>query len=122
MSRMAGRLRPRGMTNTEIAAAVFEAYRERDLARMDALLAEDFVFTSPQDDHLGKAEFLRRGFPAAEQTPLHRTLVLADVGGGNVITMYEYTGTGGGTYRNAECLTARDGKVVETQVFFGGRY
>ena len=110
------------MTNTEIVAAVFEAYRAQDLARMDALLAADFVFTSPQDDHIDKPEFLRRCFPTAAQTPLHRTLLLTDVGDGNVITMYEYTGTTGHTHRNTECLTVRDGKVVETQVFFGGRY
>ena len=109
------------MDNTETVEAVFAAYRAQELGRMTELLAEDFMFTSPQDDHIDKAEFLRRCFPTAGQTPLHRTLVLADVGDGNVVTVYEYTGTDGGTYRNAECLTVRDGQVVETQVFFGGR-
>lgn len=110
------------MDNTEIVAALFEAFRSRDLARMGELLADDFVFTSPQDDHISKADFLSRCVPPAEDMPLHRTLLLVDADDDNVLTMYEYTGSTGGTYRNTECLTMRNGQVVATQVFFGGRY
>jgi ketosteroid isomerase-like protein len=111
-----------GMNNIEIVEAVFEAFRARDLDRMADLLADDFVFTSPQDDHISKADFLSRCIPPAQDMPLHRTLLLVDAGEDNVLTMYEYTGSTGGTYRNTECLTVHDGKVVQTQVFFGGRY
>jgi ketosteroid isomerase-like protein len=110
------------MTNKEIVEAAFEAYRGQDLARMESLLAEDFTFTSPQDDHIDKAEFLRVCFPTASRMSEQRTLLLADAEGGNVFVMYEYTLITGETHRNTECMTVRDGKVVATQVFFGGRY
>jgi ketosteroid isomerase-like protein len=110
------------MSNIEIVEAVFEAYRAQDLARMGSLFAEDFTFTSPQDDHLDKATFLRVCAPTASRMTEQRILHLTEAGGGNVFVMYEYTLTTGETHRNTECLTVRDGKVVQTQVFFGGRY
>ena len=39
-----------------------------------------------------------------------------------MVTYYEYeVADSGEVYRNAEVITVRDGKVVETRVFFGGR-
>jgi hypothetical protein len=36
--------------------------------------------------------------------------------------MYEYELLTGERRRNVEVLTVRDSRVVETQVFFGGKY
>jgi hypothetical protein len=38
------------------------------------------------------------------------------------MVLYEYELTTGERYRNVEVVTVRDGQLVETQVFFGGRY
>ena len=38
-----------------------------------------------------------------------------------VLMLYEYVLTTGERYRNTEYITLRDGRLVETQVFFGGR-
>lgn len=35
--------------------------------------------------------------------------------------LYEYQLTTGERYRNTEYITIRGGRLVETQVFFGGR-
>jgi len=35
--------------------------------------------------------------------------------------MYEYELKTGGRYLNTEFINVRDGKIVESQVFFGGR-
>jgi ketosteroid isomerase-like protein len=56
------------MPDTDVVRASFEAYLAQDRAAAERLLAEDNVFTSPQDDHIGKAAFLRRCFPAATET------------------------------------------------------
>ena len=42
-------------------------------------------------------------------------------GDDDVFLLYEYQLTTGDRYRNAEYITVRDGRLVETQVFFGGR-
>jgi ketosteroid isomerase-like protein len=42
------------MSSTDVVRASFEAYRAQDLAAAERLLADDYVFTSRQDDHIGK--------------------------------------------------------------------
>ncbi|NQX13243.1 nuclear transport factor 2 family protein [Microbacteriaceae bacterium VKM Ac-2855] len=98
-----------------------DAYRLQDEARASALMAADFVFTSPNDAHLDKAEYLVTCFPTADHFAAQTILELEDVGRG-VFLLYEYTLGGGETYRNAEFITVQDGLVREVQVFFGGRY
>jgi ketosteroid isomerase-like protein len=109
------------MTNTDVVEAAFEAYRGQDRAAMERLLAEDFVFTSPQDDHLDKTAFLERCFPTMDRVAHQKTLHLVAAGEDDVFIMYEYKLKTGETHRNTECLTVRDGRLTETQVFFGGR-
>jgi ketosteroid isomerase-like protein len=46
------------MDNTETVRAAFEAYLGQDKAAEERLLAEDFVFTSLQDDHIDKTAFM----------------------------------------------------------------
>jgi ketosteroid isomerase-like protein len=48
------------MAHTDVVLASFRAYITQDHAAMERLLAEDYVFTSPQNDHIGKAEFLEK--------------------------------------------------------------
>ena len=38
-----------------------------------------------------------------------------------VLSLYEYELQGGERYRNAELAVVRGGRIVEVQVFFGGR-
>lgn len=101
---------------------MLEAYRAQDLRAADRLLDDRFVFTSPQDDHIDKAAYLERCFPTADRFSSEEVLQLADVGADGVFLLYEYELHSGERYRNAEFLTVRDGRLVETQVFFGGRY
>ncbi|GAA0263557.1 hypothetical protein GCM10009539_57030 [Cryptosporangium japonicum] len=96
------------------------AYRAQDLDAASALLAADYVFTSPQDDHLDKATFLARCFPTADRFTEQEIVHVVDLGGGEVFLLYEYV-VEGGRYRNAEVSRVRDGLLIETQVFFGGR-
>jgi ketosteroid isomerase-like protein len=43
------------VTNTDIVRASFEAFRAQDAAAAERLMADDFVFTSPQDDRIDRA-------------------------------------------------------------------
>jgi len=46
------------MSNTQIVRACFNAYLAQDRKAAAALLADDYVFSSPQDDHIDKDAFL----------------------------------------------------------------
>ena len=95
------------------------AFQEQDHATADLLMADDFVFTSPQDDHLDKDAWFEKCFPSAnhfDAPPV--TLQILDVGG-LVIHRYEY-GVGGKRWRNVEALRVRGGRVTDVEVYFGG--
>ena len=109
------------MEDTEVVRAAFEAYLAQDLEAEERLIADDFVFTSPQDDHIDKAAFLQRCFPTAERLVSQVILELVAAGPGAVFILYEYKLRSGDRHRNAEFITVRGGQLVETQVFFGGR-
>jgi ketosteroid isomerase-like protein len=108
------------MTNTETVRAMFEAYLARDHETAEQLLDDEFVFTSPQDDHIDKAAFLSRCFPTADRLISQDIVELVDADDGSVFIMYEYLLRTGERHRNTEYITVRDGHLVETQVFFGG--
>jgi ketosteroid isomerase-like protein len=108
-------------SNTDTVRAVFDAYRQQDRDTMDRLLADEFVFTSPQDDHIDKTAFFERCFPTADRMTSQEMIYVVPAAGDDVFAMYEYELTTGERHRNTELLTVRGGRVVETQVFFGGR-
>jgi ketosteroid isomerase-like protein len=109
------------MSSTDVVRASFQAYIAQDRAAVERLLAEDFVFTSPQDDHIGKAEFLAKCFPTADRLSAQEIVQLVAAGDDGVFIMYEYQLKTGERHRNTEFITVRDGQLAETQVFFGGR-
>lgn len=109
------------MSDTDVVRASFDAYLAQDREAAESLLAEDFAFTSPQDDHIDKVAYLERCFPTADRFTSHEILELVSTGHGGVFVLYEYELESGDRYRNAEFITVRGGQLIETQVFFGGR-
>jgi ketosteroid isomerase-like protein len=108
-------------TPVDIVLAVLDAYRAQDRDAVEPLLADDLVFTSPQDDHIDRAAYLERCFPTADRFRSQEVLAAVPHGDAHVFLLYEYELHSGERHRNAEYLTVRDGQVREIQVFFGGR-
>ena len=109
------------MSNIDTVRASMDAYRRQDLEAATRLLAEDFRFTSPQDDHIGKSAYLERCFPTADRFAASEIVAIVPSGDDSIFLLYEYELTNGERYRNTEYITVRNGQLVETQVFFGGR-
>jgi len=109
------------MSNIDVVTQLQAAFDAQDAAAADQLVADDFTFTSPQDDHLDKAEWMRVCFPTAAHFG-SRTMLAVQELGDDVVAYYEYeVADTGEVYRNTEVITVRDGRVSETRVFFGGR-
>src|SRR6185295_14695159 len=49
--------------NAAIARAAYEAYVTKDRAAIEALIADDFHFTSPLDNRLDRETYFRRCWP-----------------------------------------------------------
>ena len=110
------------MSNGDVVRAGFDAYRRQDRAAAEALIGDPFSFTSPQDDHIDRAAFFERCFPTASRLREQTLLFVSEVDESDVVVMYEYELLTGERHRNVEVQTVRDGRIVEAQVFFGGRY
>jgi ketosteroid isomerase-like protein len=108
-------------TNVDVARGAFEHYRTQNRAAADRLYADDFTFTSPQDDHIDKAAFFERCFPTADRFRRQELLSVTPAGDDLVLIYYEYELQSGETYRNMEAITVRDGLIHDVQVFFGGQ-
>jgi ketosteroid isomerase-like protein len=108
--------------NTDTVRALFRSFLAQDRAAAERLVAGEFVFTSPQDDHIDRTAFFERCFPTADRFVSHDLLEVVPTEGDDVFVLYEYELEDGQRHRNAELITVRDGQVTETQVFFGGRY
>ena len=110
------------MTNSDTVRAFLDAYQAQDRGTADQLMSDDFVFTSPQDDQIDKAAFMERCFPTADRFRSSEILRLVAVDDENVFVLYQYElMQDREVYRNCELITVRNGRPVETQVFFGGR-
>jgi len=106
-------------SNVDVVRALTTAFQDQDRARADALVADDFVFASPQDDHIDKATWLERCFPTADHFDgPSQTLQIAEVDG-TVLHRYEYR-VNGVRWRNVEASQVVAGRVTAVDVYFGG--
>jgi ketosteroid isomerase-like protein len=107
------------MADIETVRRFRAAYEQQDADAARALMADTFVFTSPQDDHIDGDEWMARCFPTVDHFAESRVLQLVDAG--DVVLMrYEYRLHDGVSYRNVEAVTVSDGLVSEIEVYFGG--
>ncbi|GAA1467617.1 nuclear transport factor 2 family protein [Microbacterium thalassium] len=108
-----------GSADVAIVLSFVRAFHEQDRAQAEALMADDFVFTSPQDDHIDKATWLQRCFPSADHFDGPSETLQITAVGDIVLHRYEYR-VGGVRWRNAEAIRVADGRVREVEVYFGG--
>jgi len=106
---------------TQVVRDAFDAYNAQDRDAADRLMAEELTFTSPQDDHIDRAAYFERCFPTADRLVSQEVLELVEAGDDGVFILYEYELKTGERHRNTEFITVRDGRIVDIQVFFGGR-
>ena len=101
-----------------IARASYDAYAEKDRAAMEALVAEDFHFTSPLDNPLDRATYFARCWPNSRMIDGYDFIHLVPEGD-RVFVTYEGRSNAGQRFRNTEILTLRGRQIVEVEVYFG---
>ena len=102
----------------DIVRAFFRAYEDSDRNSIEALIADDFSFTSPLDNQLSRDAYFKRCWPNHEHCRAFKLIRVEPVGE-TVFIIYELTHTRAGRFRNCELLTIRDGKVASAEVYFG---
>ena len=110
------------MNDTMIAVArkAYQAYVNKDRAAIEAVIGDDFHFSSPLDNRLNRKAYFDRCWKNSEWiTGFNLINLVPD--GERVFVTYDYEGqsTTGKRFRNTEILTVRNGKIVEVEVYFG---
>jgi len=102
----------------ELARASYGAFASADRGAVDALLTDDYTFSSPADVGLDRAGFFERCWPNAGSVKAFDFKRLVEHGD-EVFVTYEATRTDGTRFRNTEVLTFRGDMLCATEVYFG---
>lgn len=100
-----------------LAQAALQAYIKKDRPAIEALLADDFRFTSPIDNGLDRATYLEVCWPNNEAMK-DMKLIYGAENGDRAFIVYEVQ-TATKRFRNSEVHMVRDGKLVTIEVYFG---
>jgi catechol 2,3-dioxygenase-like lactoylglutathione lyase family enzyme len=101
-----------------ISRAAYDAYVSKDRAAIEALIADDFHFSSPLDNRLDRTAYFARCWPNSKTTQAFEFIHLVR-DGERVFVTYEASGAGGHRFRNTEIVTVRGSQIVEVEVYFG---
>ena len=104
--------------STLVARAIYDAYVRKDRAAIEALVDDDFHFTSPLDNRLDRKTYFDRCWPNSERISGFKFIHVVPHED-KVFVTYEGSNVDGGRFRNTEILTLRGQKVIEAEVYFG---
>ena len=96
----------------------FASFRSADRDEIESLLAANFTFTSPYDDHIDRAAYFQRCWPHAGSFEYH-DLKKIFVQGDECFVLYEARSKNGEMFRNTELFSIEGGKIRSVEVFFG---
>jgi hypothetical protein len=105
----------------EMIQAYYSGWEKKQWSTIESLLADDFTFTSPNDDdHINKRAFKERCWPTADwivKIEMECVMVQGDDG----FAKYLLTTKDSKSLRNTEYFKFTNEKVKEIEVYFGGK-
>jgi ketosteroid isomerase-like protein len=105
----------------EAVRKYYAAWETKHWHPVDIMLADDFTFSSPLDDHISKSDF-KAGCWDTQIAYIERFDIKQVVGTDNeAFVMYVCHTTNGKTFRNVEYFQLRDDKVKAVECYFGGK-
>lgn len=104
---------------SDIVRQYFSAWEKGERPALESLLADDFTFTSPNDDdHINKAQYFKKCWPGAANIKTFKILNLIE-DGNDAFIRYECELKDGTKFRNSEYFRVEAGKIHEVDVYFG---
>ena len=108
-------------TNEETIRKWYAAWEQKDWHPIDVLLADDFTFTSPLDDHISKQAFKAKCWET-QIAFVERFDLQHVIGTGNdVFVMYVGHTKNGKTFRNVEYLRLTGEQLQAIECYFGAQ-
>ncbi|WPR77330.1 nuclear transport factor 2 family protein [Algoriphagus sp. NG3] len=105
--------------NEEIIRKYYASYEDKDRKNMESLLAEDFVFCSPDDpEYIDRLAYFKECWPFNENVKHFKIEKL--IGKGNeAFVQYECETVEGKKFRNVEFFKVIDGRITIVEVYYG---
>jgi ketosteroid isomerase-like protein len=105
----------------EAVRKYYAAWEAKEWHQIDLMLADDFTFSSPLDDHISKSDF-KTGCWDTQIAYINRFDLKQVIGTDNeAFVMYICHTTNGKTFQNVEYFQFRDNKVKAVECYFGGK-
>ena len=112
----------RSTTYEEIVRSWYKAWEKKDQGQFEALMADDFTFTSAAgDDHISKRAFKTQCWDTQVDFIDRFDLERVSGIGNEAFVKYLCHTKNGKSFRNVEYLRLRDGKVKSIECYFGGK-
>jgi ketosteroid isomerase-like protein len=109
-------------TNEEIVRKWYGAWKSKDLGTFNALLADNFTFTSAAgDDHISKSTFKTQCWDTQINFIGDFDLERIATGAEDAFVKYLCHTTNGKSFRNVEYLRIKNGKLVSIECYFGAQ-
>ena len=106
------------LSNTDVVRALLQAYTDKDRTAIEALVADKFRFTSPNDNGIDRETYFEKCWPNCERIVAIEIKRTVD-DGDHVFVVSEIRMKKGKGMRNCELHTVHDSKVTEIEVYFG---
>ena len=106
---------------SEVVRAYFGAYESENRDAAELLLADDFTFTSPNDDNIDRATYFERCWPQGEPAR-DQTIEKIVVDGDKAFVTYACATGNGKSFRNTEFFTFAGEQIASVDVYFGAAY
>src|SRR5277367_3041641 len=111
-----------GPNNEEVIRKYYAAWEKRDWHPIDILLADNFTFTSANnDDHISKSTFKARCWETQIDFIGHFDLERIATGAEDAFVKYLCHTKDGKSFRNVEYLRIRNGKLQSIECYFGAQ-
>ena len=102
----------------EIVRACFLAYVDKDRRTIEAIISNDFTFTSSLDNQIDRHTYMDRCWPINKNVHDFKLVNLVE-SGSQVFVTYIRTLNSGKSFRNTEIFEVTNGKIKSVEVYFG---
>lgn len=114
--------RVQDLANEEVVRRWYAAWEQKDWGPLDRMLADDFTFTSANDDdHISKSTFKTRCWKSQIGFIRKFDLERVTTGADDAFVKYLCHTTNGKSFRNVEYLRIKNGKLESIECYFGER-
>jgi ketosteroid isomerase-like protein len=108
-----------GAKNAATIRKYYAAWEKKDWGALNTLVASDFTFSSPFDDHISKSSYKKGCWDTQAKLIERFDLQQVIASGNDGFVLYVCHTKAGKTFRNVEYFRFAEGKVLAVECYFG---